>query len=129
MNLRSGRRRGRHLEGVNLLDVRPVRQADWREDEDVVILTRRHPKARGKKGLAARVDHWLGTPHLKLDRTGTFAWKRLDGRTTVREVAEALRKTYGEGAEPVEQRLGAFIRILHREGLVSYRDLDGAPLD
>jgi hypothetical protein len=76
------------------------------------------------KGLAARLDHWLGTPHLKLDRTGTFAWKRLDGRTTVRELAASLRQAHGEGAEPVEQRLGAFIRLLHREGLVSYRDLD-----
>ena len=118
------RRRRSHLEGVNLLDVCPVRQADWREDEELVILTRRHPRARGQKGLAARLDHWLATPHLKLDGTGTFAWKRLDGRTTVREVAEALRQAYGEGAEPVEQRLGAFIRLLHREGLVSYRDLD-----
>lgn len=120
----SRRRRHRHLEGVNLLDVCPVRQADWREDEDVVVLTRRHPRERGQNGLAARLDHWLGTPHLKLDRTGTFAWKQLDGRTTVREVADALRRKYGEGAEPVEQRLGAFIRLLHREGLVSYRDLD-----
>ena len=121
---RSRRRRRSHLEGVNLLDVCPVRQADWREDGEIVILTRRHPRARGVKGLAARLDHWLGTPHLKLDRTGTFAWKRLDGRTTVRELAEALRQAHGEGAEPVEQRLGAFIRLLHREGLVSYRDLD-----
>lgn len=121
---RSRKRRRSHLEGVNLLDVCPIRQADWRQEEEGVTLTRRHPKARGKRGLAARLDHWLGTPHLKLDGTGTFAWIRFDGRTTVREVAEALRQTYGESAEPVEQRLGAFVRLLHREGLVSYRDLD-----
>jgi hypothetical protein len=122
---RGRKRRRSDLEGVNLLDVCPIRQADWREEDERATLTRRHPKARGKRGLAARLDHWLGTPHLKLDRTGTFAWTRFDGRTTVRDVAAALRQEYGESAEPVEQRLGAFVRLLHREGLVSYRDLDG----
>ena len=120
---RPGWRTPRH-EGVNLLHLRPVRQADWTDGEGPVMLTRWHPKRRGARGFASRVDHWLGTPKLKLDETGTFAWRRFDGDTTVGEVAAALRETYGESAEPVEQRLGAFVRLLHREGLIRYAELD-----
>ncbi|MEJ2482140.1 MAG: PqqD family protein [Gemmatimonadota bacterium] len=122
-----GRRRGRGTpyEGINLLHLRPIRQADWTEGEDgPVILTRWHPKRRGKKGLGARVDHWLGTPRLKLDETGTFAWLRFDGDTTVGEVAAALRESQGEGAEPVEQPLGAFDPHQQREARIRYAELD-----
>jgi len=124
MIARGGRRKNPY-EGINLLHLRPIRQADWTDGEDgPVILTRWHPKRRGKRGIGARVDHWLGTPRLKLDETGTFAWRLFDGETTVGEVAAALRETHGESAEPVEQRLGAFVRLLHREGLVRYAELD-----
>ncbi|MBK5099057.1 MAG: PqqD family protein [Gemmatimonadetes bacterium] len=110
------------LEGVNLLHVHPVREAEWHDEDDTVVLQRRRPRERGLSGIGARVDHWLGTPRLRLDSTGSFAWRRFDGSTTVGQVVEEVRETFGAAAEPVEQRLGAFVRLLRRERLVSYAE-------
>jgi hypothetical protein len=118
------RKRRSRFDGVNLLELRPLRQAGWRDEDGVVMLTRRHPRQRGQRGLLARVDHWLATPRLKLDAIGSFAWRRFDGRTSVGEVVQAVRKEFGEPAEPVEERLGSFVRLLRREGLVKYEGFD-----
>jgi len=121
-----GRLRSRRvdpLEGVNLLHVHPIREARWRDEDDTVVLERIPPRATGvMSGLGARVDHWLGTPRLRLDATGSFAWRRFDGTTTVGQVVEEVRQAFGTEAEPVEQRLGAFVRLLRRERLVSYKE-------
>ncbi len=118
------KRRQDPLEGMNLLLMHPIRQADW-TDGDTVVLRRKRPAERGEKGIAARVDYWLGAPRLRLDVTGSFAWRRFDGETTVGEVVAEVREAFGEGAEPVEQRLGAFVRLLRRERLVGYAEEQG----
>jgi len=110
------------LEGVNLLHVHPVREAEWHDEDDTVVLRRTPPRGKGLSGVGARVDHWLGTPRLRLDATGSFAWRRFDGTTTVGQVVDEVRETFGPDAEPVEQRLGAFVRLLRRERLVSYAE-------
>ena len=115
-------RREDPLEGVNLLHVHPVREAEWHDEDDVVVLQRIPPREKGLSGVGARVDHWLGTPRLKLDATGSFAWRRFDGNTTVGQVAADVRETFGPEAEPVEQRLGAFVRLLRWERLVRYAE-------
>ncbi len=118
-------RRPDPLAGVNLLDLRPVRTADWSEDaEGRVVVERSPPAARGLAGLRERLDHWLATPRVRLDETGSFAWKRFDGERTVRDVVAAVRERFGAGAEPVEERLGSFVRLLRRERLVRYPGLD-----
>lgn len=114
------------LEGVNLLHVHPVREAVWRDEEDTVVLQRSPPREKGLSGIGARVDHWLGTPRLRLDATGSFAWRRFDGHTSVGQVVDEVRKKFGTDAEPVEQRLGAFVRLLRRERLVSYAEESNA---
>ncbi len=121
------KRRRDSLEGMNLLLLHPIREADWHDDDDTVVLRRKRPADRGDAGIAARVDHWLGAPRLKLDGTGSFAWRRFDGETTVGEVVAEVREAFGEQAEPVEQRLGAFVRLLRRERLVRYAEEREAP--
>ena len=118
-------RRADPLAGVNLLDLRPVRTADWSEDgEGRVVVERSSPRERGLSGLRARFDQWLATPRVRLDETGSFAWKKLDGERSVRDVVAAVRERFGAEAEPVEERLGSFIRLLRRERLVRYPGLD-----
>ena len=118
-------RRADPLAGVNLLDLRPVRIADWSEDaEGHVVVERSTPAGKGLARLRVRLDQWLATPRVRLDETGSFAWKRFDGERTVREVVAAVRERFGTEAEPVEERLGAFVRLLRRERLVRYTGLD-----
>lgn len=111
------------LEGVNLLRLTPRRLASWTEDEDCVTLRRDPPERPWRQPLA-----WLGykmsTKSVRLDDVGSFAWKLLDGKRTVADVAEELRREFGERIEPVEERFGELIRMLHRGEMISYTDLE-----
>lgn len=70
------------------------------------------------------MTYLLAPPRLRLDALGSFVWDRLDGRRSVAEIAGEVRERFGEPAEPVEDRLGAFIRGLRREELVAFPGWD-----
>jgi hypothetical protein len=110
------------LEQVNLLELSPVRIADWEEHEGRAVIARPVPTARGLRGLAARCSHALSARSLRLDDMGTFVWRRLDGATTVGEIVTAMHSELG--GEQLEERVGMFIRALHREGFVGYPGWD-----
>jgi hypothetical protein len=96
----------------NLLDLKPVRLVgDERSPEDRAVLLR--PKFVWKP--AARLFQGrLRHPFYKvlLDDIGTFVWDRLDGDTTVGEIADAARDHFGERIEPVYERLRLFLQEL-----------------
>jgi hypothetical protein len=107
-------------ETVNLLDLTPVRVAEWQECENGnVVIERPKPSATGWAGIKERLAYWLSTPRMRLDRIGSFTWLRLDGATTVGEIAEAIRQELGDSKQ-TEERLGVFIRYLHNEGMIEY---------
>jgi hypothetical protein len=110
-------------EAINLLDVAPVRVADWQQrDDGNVVIERPKPSATGWAGIKERLAYWLSTPRLRLDRIGSFTWLQLDGATTVGEIAESIRKEHG-ASKQTEERLGVFIRYLHNEGMIRYPSL------
>lgn len=112
------------LQDINLLDLAPVRLARWEEAGDRVVLQRPRPPRGGLKGFLGRVSYSLSASRIRLDDVGSFAWRRLDGRTTVGEAAEAMRQHFGEKAEPAEERLGQFVRTLRREGMLAFPGWD-----
>ena len=97
---------------VNLLELRPVRniQSASNSDGTVVLIV---PKFQGR--FASR---WLipalAKPYirLKLDTYGSFFWIECDGRKSVREIAGKMSDHFGEGIEPMLDRVGAFMRRL-----------------
>jgi hypothetical protein len=115
-------------QGVNLLELRPVRLATWEESADErVVLVRPRPAARGPYGLFLRITSWLAPPRLRLDPIGSLAWRQLDGDRSVAGVAAGLRERFGETAEPVEERLGKLLRLLRRDGFLALPPYDEAP--
>jgi len=50
--------------------------------------------------------------YIHLDKIGSFVWLQCDGRTSVREIGERMRKRFGEAVEPVYERLALFMRQL-----------------
>ena len=104
--------------GPEALAVRPVRTAEWSERDDRVVVERPLPPVRGLRGLLARVSALTGVRRVRLDETGSFAWRRFDGATSVAEVAEALRRERNEPEADVHERLVWFVRTLRREGLL-----------
>ena len=118
------RRSANDLEGVNLLEVAPVRLADWKEVGERVVIERRRPDRRGPTALRQWLSFVLSVKRVRLDEVGTFVWLRLDGRQTVGELAGELRERFGEAVEPAEERLGLLVRALRDQGFVAYPGWD-----
>jgi hypothetical protein len=115
--------RDEQLEGVNLLDLAPVRVAEWEERDGLVVLARPVPQGRGLRGLAARFSSSLAPRSLRLDAMGSFVWRRLDGATTVATIVAAMEDELG--GEQLAERVGMFVRALRRDGFVAYPGWDG----
>lgn len=110
---------------MNLLDLTPHRASDWEERSGQVVLIRPRPRARGLKAPFEWLAYLIAPKRLRLDDFGSFCWHRVDGRRTPWEIAGLLRKEFGEHAEPAEERVGQFLKLLKREELVSFPEIDG----
>lgn len=118
-------RRGRdQLEAVNLLELAPVRTADWEEIEGRIVVLRPTPWRHGLGGLLDRFFYLMAAKRIKLDEIGSMAWRLLDGNRTVAEVARSLEVEFGDKVVPVDERLGYLVRVLRREELVGYPSWD-----
>ena len=117
------------LEEINLLELAPVRLADWSQDEEGwVTLERPRPRSKGLKRLSDLLGYYSSPKRVRLDAVGSLAWKHLDGRPTVAEIARKIRDEFGEEAEPAEERVGLFVRLLRGEGMVAYPGWDELPV-
>jgi len=69
-----------------------------------------------------------GLRTLELDAMGSHVWALIDGRTTVRGLAEKVAGRYGVHQAEAEQAVAAFIRQLGRRGILILREAesDGA---
>lgn len=115
------------LAGENLLEMRPLRVADWQEVGDRVVVERPRPTRRGVRGLGERISYLLSMRKIRLDERGSFLWYLVDGEHSVSEIAEAMRREFGEQVEPAEERVGHLIRLLRREHLLAYPGWDPVP--
>jgi methyltransferase-like protein len=57
-----------------------------------------------------------------LNEVGAFVWERLDGRRTVREIAEAVVEEYEIGLDEAERDVAALVAALESAGLVRAAD-------
>ena len=112
---------------MNLLDLTPVAAAESEEQGGDVIVIRPRPVRRGLLSPFHWIVYLLAPRRLRVDDIGSFCWRQLDGRRTAGEIASALREEIGDSVEPAEERVGQFIRSLHREELVRLPELDAKP--
>lgn len=112
------------LKEINLLDLAPLRAAEWEEVDGKVVVLRPEPATRGLRGLLDRFFHRMSARRIRLDEVGSVAWRLLDGERTAAEVAETLSREFGDRVEPSQQRLASFIWMMRREGLLFYPGWD-----
>jgi hypothetical protein len=99
----------------NLLQATPKRNLQWEIDDNGLIVL---VVPRFTSPLAVRwLVPMLSKPNfrLKLDALGSFVWDHCDGVTPVSVIAENMRREFGAKAEPVYERVTAFIWRLERE--------------
>lgn len=112
---------------MNLVEVAPVRLAAWEDGpRGRVVVVRPRPRP-GPDAWRRWGFYLLGARRIRLDDVGSAAWRLMDGRHTVGDLADRLRALFGGRVEPVEERLGRLVRILKREGLVGYGGYDPVP--
>ena len=108
---------------MNLLDLTPVAVAEAEEKDGRVIVIRPRPVTRGLRKPIDCLIYLLAVRRLRLDEVGSFCWRQMDGRRTAGDIAEALRTEFGDSVEPAEERLGQFVRLMQREELVTFPEL------
>ena len=109
----------------NYLDFVPVinPQNQWSEDEAGVVTV--HMVHRGfYAAIAQKFFHTPRVSHIRLDEYGSFLWKELDGRRTVGELAQRMKAQFGDGAEPLYDRLVRYMQILRNNKFILFRGKD-----
>jgi hypothetical protein len=95
-----------------------TRTIEWEDGPDggAVLLVPRFRKGPLAKWLQPK----LKRPHIKvkLDEIGTFAWRRMDGKTPFCDLVAAMKDHFGERVEPADERLKKFLTILYRDKFV-----------
>lgn len=103
---------------------RPRRLLEWREEDGRCVLLRpRFGTSRPGRWLAGLA----GDPHyrIRLDEVGTLVWKACDGRTSLAEIARAMRSAFGDRVEPADERLARFVRRMLKGGMIAMEEPDG----
>lgn len=115
------------LSTVNVLDVIPIRLADWEAQGNQVVLIRPRPRARWLLLPIEWLRYLLAVRRIRLDAVGSAAWLACNGTRATHDLVPLIRAAFGTTAEPVEQRLGQLVRRLRQEGLLAYRGHDPSP--
>ncbi len=107
-------------DGGNLLDVVPRRVVAYERADDgtVVLLEPKFPTGLLGRFLQPR----LSRPFFRidLDEIGSQVWDALDGRRTVRQVAELLDEQHGADFDPDRSRLVLYLRTMHGRGHITF---------
>ena len=104
--------------GLDFATVQPRRLLEWREEDGCCVLLR--PRL-GSNRLARWVAGLGGDPYyrIRLDEVGTLVWKACDGRTSLADIVSRMRKHFGDGVEPADQRLAAFVRKMLKGRMIA----------
>ncbi len=91
--------------------------ADWREEEDLVVIAA--PRFKGRLGMG--LIEVLGKDqsyNLRLDEFGSFVWRLIDGERTLGEITDATIEHIDAEEETALHRLLMFLRSLQNMGAV-----------
>lgn len=107
----------------NFLDYipRPNALYEWKTNDVGNIEIRVHNKGVFNK-LAQVFFKRPKYSNIELDEFGSFVWKSMDGKRSIYEIGKSVKENFGEKAEPLYERLAAFIKILHNNHFIVYEN-------
>lgn len=102
-----------------LLYIPSIKHKNFEIKDGLVYLIFMHDKP------SERFIRWLVKKPLKsdikLDETGSFVWKSIDGKRNIYEIGKLMQDKFGEKCEPVYDRLIMYLRYLIRRSWVSVK--------
>jgi hypothetical protein len=107
-------------ENSNFLSIIPERIMEWEinpETDLAVIIKPKFQHPFLKKHLLPRLKK--SNYSVKLDKIGSFVWNNIDGKNTINDIAEMMKKEFGDSVEPVYERLEKFINSLVRYNFIN----------
>jgi hypothetical protein len=116
--------RRKHRREINLLELVPCRMIEYDADENVIV-TLQAPRFRSRF-MRRYLQPRLKRPYLKvsLDEVGSSIWMLCDGNRKIKDIAEIMRKRFGERIEPCYERLGLFFQQLEHARFICYSNLE-----
>ena len=96
----------------NFLDKKLLRRQgiEWSEEDGLVTL---HIENKGIFNfLAQKLLKKPRVSHIHLEKTGSFLWRFFDGKKTIFELGQELKKEFGDEAEPLYERLVPYIKTM-----------------
>jgi len=89
--------------------------------EGALVLARRlTPRSRLHARLARLLRHNL-TVRLSLDERGGFFWRQMDGKRSLRRIAEALQPQFALSRDAARQATVLFVKELMKRGFLNLR--------
>jgi hypothetical protein len=120
MQIRRNKEKTRQLTEDEFLQFIPIRKDfEWHTNDDgLVSLT--VPKFRSNFGKSfLKITRKENTFSANLDKIGTIVWKNCDGKKTVKNILETLRKEFPK-EENIDQRLYLFLNQMRSLGYIEY---------
>lgn len=107
----------------NLLDLIPVQsqkhKAEIDDDGKVTIFVE-------NKGLfnfiAQKLFKKPRFSQIHLEEFGSFIWQQIDGKRTVKEVADLMHEKFGSRADPLYPRISMYMKTLLNYDFVELKD-------
>lgn len=104
----------------NLLDLVPVQSQKYSseigEDGKVTIFV----ENRGPFNfLAQKLLKKPRFSQVHLEEFGSFIWQQIDGKRTVKEIADLMHEKFGEKAEPLYPRISMYMKTLMNYNFIS----------
>lgn len=101
-----------------LLYIPSKKHEKWELKDGKVFLIFEHNKAIEK------FARWLvkkpNTSDIELDDIGSAVWQLIDGEKNIYDIGQELLNRFGEGCQPVYERLIMYIRYLNKKGWISF---------
>ncbi len=107
---------------VNYLDMVPVKNVDWQENEDktITILAPRFYNGILRKIIEPK----LKKPFVKinLEEFGSETWRNIDGSKDVRTIGNSLTDKFGDSIQPVYERLTKYLDELRKYEFIKLKE-------
>ncbi len=108
---------------INFLKLIPEKTIDYREEEEgkitLILEKTKNPLLKSIINFFRKSQYF----YIHLDKTGSFVWKQIDGKTDNHEILKRMNDVLGDDKSYIN-RLRLFLRELEKSKFIKYKNID-----